>query len=118
MFMPRGPGVVSETIPFEVNGLYRTSVNFTGEGTPARVMLSNPAQATVAFGSLRVGQEAVGGLHACAFGVSLHSFTPKVAMLCVQVLLVMCFLTIRFRVRLLSACRITAAVAAAPRFVV
>jgi hydrocephalus-inducing protein len=59
LFMPRGPGVVSEVIPFEVNGLYRTAVNFAGEGTPVRVMLANPAQAALAFGSLRVGQEAV-----------------------------------------------------------
>ncbi len=59
LFMPRGAGPVSEVIPFEVNGLYRTAVNFAGEGTPVRVLLANPAQASLAFGSLRVGQEAV-----------------------------------------------------------
>jgi hypothetical protein len=58
-FLPRVAGTVQESIVFEVNGLYPTSVNVTGEGTPARIVLSNPAQSTVSFGSLRVGQEAV-----------------------------------------------------------
>lgn len=58
-FMPRSMGKYSDPVLFEVNGLYTVSVTVMGEGIAAAVGLANPAQQTLNFGSLRVGQEAL-----------------------------------------------------------
>jgi hydrocephalus-inducing protein len=58
-FYPRAAGVINETVLFEINGLYSIPVSVLGEGVPVRLALVNPSQETLAFGSFRVGQEAV-----------------------------------------------------------
>eukprot|EP00667_Euglena_gracilis_P000008 EG_transcript_8 len=55
-FMPKDIATYSEIIPFEINGLYTVPVTVTGEGTVPRVELVNPAQKSLNFGAIRVGE--------------------------------------------------------------
>lgn len=63
VFAPRDVRRYTDVIPFEVNGLYTVSVAITGEGTPLKVELVNPAQMQLNFGTLRVGQESTRTVH-------------------------------------------------------
>jgi hydrocephalus-inducing protein len=53
-FMPREVTAYSETLAFEVNGMYTINVGVTGEGEERLVQLANPAQSTMDLGSVLV----------------------------------------------------------------
>ncbi|EFC47717.1 hypothetical protein NAEGRDRAFT_78704 [Naegleria gruberi] len=55
-FRPREIKLYKETVMFEINGLYKTSVIFTGEGTASKVELSNPVDKVINLGSIRGGE--------------------------------------------------------------
>merc|ERR1712147_589184 len=56
VFKPLKAVTYRDVVPFEISGLYTVQVAVTGEGTPLRVELANPAHATMTFGALRSGQ--------------------------------------------------------------
>jgi hydrocephalus-inducing protein len=55
-FFPREARSYHEVIPIEINGLTTVNIAIDGEGTLPRLELVNPAQQSVAFGSVRVGE--------------------------------------------------------------
>lgn len=55
LFTPKSVGPFEAEVPFEINGLYTTTVLIKGEGTVPQVELSNPAIKNIPLGSLRVG---------------------------------------------------------------
>ena len=57
-FYPRGVESYEETLEFEINGSYTHTVVIKGEGQEPRIELANPTHSSIAFGALRVGQEA------------------------------------------------------------
>jgi len=55
-FTPREIRTYNGIIPFEINGIYPVNIYFAGEGTPMNLVLEEPEDSNVSFGSLRVGQ--------------------------------------------------------------
>jgi hydrocephalus-inducing protein len=57
-FYPRAVQSYEEKLEFEINGSYTHTVVIKGEGQEPRIELANAAHSSIAFGALRVGQEA------------------------------------------------------------
>lgn len=55
-FRPREIKMYKETVLFEINGLYKTSVVIFGEGTASKVELSNLSDKILNLGSIRAGE--------------------------------------------------------------
>lgn len=57
-FAPTENRKYKETVPFEINGLYKINVVVTGEGTPLKLDLKDPEMQAVNFGQVRVAGSA------------------------------------------------------------
>lgn len=56
-FRPRDIMSYSESVIFEINGLFKKPIFIKGEGAQMKLELANPAQKLVKFGALRVGEK-------------------------------------------------------------
>lgn len=56
-FFPREERLYSDSIVFEVNGLYTANVSVNGEGVPCKIELLDPSQADLDLGNVKVGDQ-------------------------------------------------------------